>query len=179
MRRLFAAAVPSEAAKEHLVSALRPVRDEAAAQLRWTEPDDWHMTLAFYGEQPNDPGELAAHLAVAAAGSRPLELNLTGAGSFNSRTLWIGVGGDTKALRLLMADALLDPEERARQRAHLTVARASARLRDTWLLPEVVRALSVYSGPSFRVEKIALMESHLGEGRGGGPRYEVLETIQL
>ena len=34
--------------------------------LRWTDPDNWHITLCFYGSQPNDHTDLTEHLAQAA-----------------------------------------------------------------------------------------------------------------
>ena len=40
-------------------------------------------------------------------------------------------------------------------------------------------ALSVYSGPDFTVDEVHLMESHLGRGRSGGPKYEVVDTFYL
>ena len=62
---------------------------------------------------------------------------------------------------------------------HLTVARAGRRTREPWALADYVRALSVYRGPDFRADRLCLMQSHLGEGRGGGPRYEVMEEYPL
>lgn len=177
MRRVFAALTPPQEVTEHLVRALRPVREEFGRELRWTDPDNWHLTMAFYGDQPNDVSDLAQHLSLAAAMSGRMRLHLRGAGAFNSRTLWIGVGGETKALRTLMADCLLDPEERHRQRAHLTVARAIPRTE--WAVREVAHALAVYAGPEFIADELQLIESHLGEGRGGGSRYEVLERFRL
>lgn len=179
MMRLFAAITPSEQAREHLVSALRPIRERTGQELRWADPDNWHLTLAFYGDQPNDPSELERHLAAVATGYGPLTLGLRGAGSFNQRTLWIGVDGDTDQLKYLMAECLLDPEQRQRQRAHLTVARTGSRTRDRWVLDDLVHALAVYDGPSFTCDRIQLMESHLGEGRSGGPRYETVSEIHL
>lgn len=179
--RLFASISPSDAAREHLVSALRPIRRDLGADLRWTDPEQWHLTLAFYGEQPNGAvDELLDHLRIAAAGSRAMNLALKGAGSFNRKNLWIGVSGDTGVLKQLMADCLLDPQERRRQRAHLTVARNTVRNRD-WdpFLADVVRALSVYEGPDFTAERIDLVSSALGQGRSGGPLHEVVGSVPL
>lgn len=116
-----------------------------------------------------------------------MRLHLAGAGSFEGRTLWTGVGGDTRALTRLMADCVLPGADdlddsdglRVRRRAHLTVARATSRTRDRWLIDEHVRAHSVYQGPEFRVDHIDLVQSHLGEGRSGGPRYEVVDRFEL
>ncbi len=161
-----------DAAREHLHTALTPLRGR---ELRWTDPNNWHLTLAFYGNQPNDATHVTDVLAQASAFRRPLRLHLVGAGSFNNQTLWIGVGGDKQQLRGLMADCLLDPLGRHRQRAHLTVARG----RDGWLMANHAQALSVYRGPAFTADEVALVESHLGQGRCGGSRYEVIDRFYL
>lgn len=176
MKRLFSALLISREAREHLVHALRPIRENNPRDLRWTDPDNWHITLSFHGLQPNDPVDLLQHLAQAAGSSRPLQLNLRGAGSFGHRTLWVGVGGDVAPLKTLMADAVYDPENPPdAQKPHLTVARTQER----WLVGDLVHALLVYDGPSFVCDELALIESKLGQGRSGGPRYEVLERVRL
>ena len=44
MIRLFSALFPSAEAREHLVRAVRPLKDNG---LRWVDPDNWHITLDF------------------------------------------------------------------------------------------------------------------------------------
>ncbi|WP_257160303.1 RNA 2',3'-cyclic phosphodiesterase [Corynebacterium cystitidis] len=195
-RRLFAALAVPDHVREHLVTALRPIRERDGGVLRFTDPENWHITCAFYGDTAEDPERLLGHLAAAAAGAAgpaggPLDLYLSGAGSFSSRTLWIGVGGATKRLRALMAGCVLEDfsagragrlsgeQQRARQRAHLTVARAHNRLQDPWLLGDLTHALSVYRGPQWRATSVGLYESFLGEGRSGGPRYELIGEVEL
>lgn len=177
--RLFAAITPPIAVLEHLVRALRPMQGD----LRWVDPDNWHITLAYYGEQPDGLIEdLVEHLSVAARLNEEFTIRLKGAGSFNNRNLWMGVGGDTRQLRDLMADCLIDPEERKRQRAHLTVARPSQRMKIRgWdpVIPDLVRALAVYDGPDWHVGEIELMSSELGKGRSGGPLYDTVATLSL
>ncbi len=176
MKRLFSALLISPEAHEHLVHALRPIRDSNPRDLRWTDPDNWHITLSFHGLIPNDHVDLLHHLAQAAASSGPLELHLRGAGSFGHRALWMGVGGDTARLKTLMADAAYGPETPAPpQKPHLTIARTQER----WLVGDLVHALLVYEGPRFVCDELVLVESKLGEGRSGGPRYEILERIRL
>ncbi|WP_028708435.1 RNA 2',3'-cyclic phosphodiesterase [Propionicicella superfundia] len=189
--RLFAALRPDPRVVEHLVSALRPIRDTATASLRWPDPDQWHVTCAFYGEVPD--GSLDAHATRVAAAARRVDalgLSLRGAGSFADRTLWIGVGGDLTALRMLM-EACSDHETAQHRRAHLTVARArprpdprtggrrasGRRLRDGGDLPSIVRALSVYTGPTWIAREVELVRSELGKGRSGGPRHTVVGSF--
>lgn len=176
MKRLFSALLIPPEAREHLVHALRPIRESNPRDLRWTDPDNWHITLSFHGLMPNDHTDVLQHLAQAAASSGPLDLHLHGTGSFGHRTLWMGVGGDTARLKSLMADAVLDPEDPpAPQKPHVTVARTQER----WLVGDLVHALLVYDGPRFVCDELVLVESRLGEGRSGGPRYDVLERVRL
>ena len=44
--RMFVALVPPPAVLEHLEEFLA-VRREAGPELRWTLPEQWHLTLAF------------------------------------------------------------------------------------------------------------------------------------
>lgn len=187
--RLFAALRPDDAAIEHLVQTLRPIRRDLPTELRWTDPDNWHLTLAFYGEQPDGAVEdIVASLGQAAmAAENPLDLHLRGAGVFSHKTLWVGVGGETRRLRALAADAgalLPDTESECRRHhGHLTVARLSRRgtrpARWDPVLDDLARALAVYVGPTFTASEIILYQSLLGKGRGGGPLYEPLATISL
>ncbi|MEK8229296.1 2'-5' RNA ligase family protein [Oerskovia sp. M15] len=127
---------------------------------------------------------------------RALSLHLRGAGTFDDRILFAGVGGDAEALRRLSAataeagsDVGLRLDRRPRQRAHLTVARASgprkASRRKSDARPtgpglaELAHALAVYEGPRFTADELCLVESTPGAGRSGGPLYEVVRTAPL
>lgn len=171
MTRLFVAFPLPGDQREHLLRALRPIKDHDHS-LRWTDPDQWHITLGFFGESNIDV--LAEHTAQAVLGHGPIELELRGAGSFARRNLWLGVGGQTDRLKSLMAAC--DPED-DRRRAHLTVARTG---RETSpLLADYVRALAVYSGPAWTADHVTLYASELGKGRSGGPLHSVVETFKL
>lgn len=194
--RAFVALRPATPALEHLDSALEEVRSTAGRALRWGELSQWHLTLAFRADLPDGAlGDALEDLAATAARHRPMTLELSGAGAFSARTLWIGVGGDTAALASLMGGALLPGEGRERRRAHLTVARASARAPrgrgrrrrgepapadpTQQLIAACVRALSVYRGPVWEATELELVASRPGEGRSGGPLHEVLAAVPL
>lgn len=192
--RVFVSIRPPAAVLDHLDAALDEVRTDAGRLLRWTDPEQLHMTLAFHPRLGEGAVEdHAASIARIADETAPFGLELTGAGEFSRRTLWVGVGGDTDALRSLMSADLLGDEERERRRAHLTVARVSAtavrgrggrRRRHEeepadLLLARAVRALAVYRGPAWTVDEIQLVTSHLGRGRSGGPLHEVLDAFPL
>ena len=62
-----------------------------------------------------------------------------------------------------------------RFRPHLTLARITPPIEATkW-----VRLLDAYRGPSWPVEEVALVESHLGEGPNRRPRHEVVATFSF
>lgn len=196
--RLFVAIRPPRPVLEHLDAALEGVRDRAGRALRWTEPEQRHLTLAFHPDVPagavDDVVDDAARMAAEHA---PPTLHLAGAGEFSHRTLWVGVGGQARELGALLASPwLADDDGRDRRRAHLTVARVSAsapqarrgrRRRGeprepapaTLLLAEAVHALSVYRGPSWTAGEVEVVASRLGEGRSGGPLHEVLAAVPL
>ncbi|OLT46331.1 RNA 2',3'-cyclic phosphodiesterase, partial [Cellulosimicrobium sp. CUA-896] len=136
--RLFAALYPDDAAAAHLdlalggVRAHEQVRPGGAPLVRWVPREQWHVTVSFFGEVPDGAvPDLTAALAEAAALTPPLVLALRGAGVFDRRVLWVGVGGDSDGLRALSAGAAAAAEDvgvhgdrRPRRRAHVTVARA-------------------------------------------------------
>ena len=180
--RLFAALVPPEPVLDHLEAALDDLRFGPAAALRWVPRQNIHLTVAFYGAIPDGAvPDVSAALAQIAATAAPAEVMLSGAGAFGGRTLWIGVGGEVATVQRLMraaAEVLDDRRDDGPARPHVTVARSGRRARGLDLGP-AVRALSVYRGPSWRADELALMSSHLGEGRGGAPRYEVTDVLPL
>ena len=176
--RLFVALVPPAAVLGDLgeaVAAHRPAR----ADLSWSGPPDWHVTLAFLGEVAAPVADrLAPQLAQAARRHPPLSLAVAGAGTFpdpaRARVLWCGLDGDRRSLAGLAASVAagadragaLPPDAGRPFRPHLTLARSRtpADLRD------LVATLGAYRGPSWRAERIELIESHLG----GQPRYTTI-----
>lgn len=205
MLRLFASLTPPPEALAHLALAVESVRgpSEARSALRWTDPEQWHVTLAFYGEVPDGawPG-VAEALGERVAPLRAPRLQVRGAGSFAGRTIWVGVVGesddDARRLAEIVAasvgagvDAGFPPDVRERNRVHLTLARLSGRPggggrsaarsgRRPERAPDVaaiVAALSIYAGPPWRAGAVHLVRSRLGEGRGGGPLHEVIASL--
>ncbi|NED02890.1 RNA 2',3'-cyclic phosphodiesterase, partial [Streptomyces sp. SID6648] len=102
-QRLFAAVLPPDEAVAELRTALAPLHAlPGAPDLRWTGPEGWHFTLAFYGDVPEDATpELEARLERAARRTGPFALRVHGAGHFGGRALWAGAAGGLDTLRLL------------------------------------------------------------------------------
>ncbi|WP_330474806.1 RNA 2',3'-cyclic phosphodiesterase [Terrabacter sp. C0L_2] len=183
--RLFVAVVPPDDVLDDLEEHLEP-RREAGPEIRWTDRHQWHVTLAFLGDVPERRlDDLTEALARSAAKRDPLVLRLAGAGAFPNpyaaRVLWAGVEqvrGDLAAvaggIRNAAASAGATPDG-TRFQAHLTLGRFHRPTEATrW-----IRALDAWEGPAWRVGELALVESHLGEGRGRRPRYEVLADLPL
>jgi RNA 2',3'-cyclic 3'-phosphodiesterase len=183
--RLFVAVVPPDAVLDDLDEHVAP-RREAGPEIRWTDRHQWHVTLAFLGAVPEHRADdLTEALARSAARRDPLVLQLAGAGAvpnpYAARVLWAGVEqvrGDLDAvahgIRHASASAGATPDG-TRFHPHLTLGRFHRPTEATrW-----IRALDAWEGPAWRVDHLSLVESHLGEGRGRRPRYEVLAELPL
>lgn len=185
--RLFVALLPSLTAVEHLEEFLGP-RHEAGPELRWTAPEQWHLTLAFIAHAAEvQVDELVERLGAAAGRRTPLELTVAGGGAFpnpsRAKVLFAGVdsGGAeaeldrlARGVRTAVATSGIDVEG-GRFHPHVTIARSGRPFEATrW-----IRVLEAYRGPAWSAEEITLIASHLGEGPRQRPRYEMLATLPL
>ena len=183
--RMFVAVVPPTEVIEDLDDFLSVRRE--AEQLRWTPPEHWHLTLAFLEQVPERSyDDLLARLERAATKRSPQQAAVAGGGAFpdpdRAKVLWAGVDLQDPIGLAQLATGCRAAASKAgiavpgeRFRPHLTLARSGRPISATrWL-----RVLDAYRGPSFRIEEIALVQSHLGEGPLKRPRYEVRETFPL
>ena len=184
---MFVALVPPVEALEDLAEFLGP-RQEAGPELRWTVPEQWHITLAFMAKvAERHLDDLVARLGRAAARRTGFPVAITGGGAFpnvgRAKVLYAGVdtaGADEELRRLATgaraAAAKAGAEtDGGRFHPHLTLARSGRPLEATrW-----VRVLDAYRGPSWPATEITLVESHLGEGPRRRPRYEAIESFPL
>ena len=183
--RLFVAVVPPDDVLDDLEEHVEP-RREAGPDIRWTDRHQWHVTLAFLGAVPEARlDDLTEALGRSAARRDPLVLQLAGAGAFPNpyaaRVLWAGVeqvrgdlGAVAGGIRRASTSAGATPDG-TRFHPHLTLGRFHRATEATrW-----IRALDAWEGPAWRVDHLSLVESHLGEGRGRRPRYEVLAELPL
>ncbi len=166
--RLFVAVRPPPEILETLGNLERP----AVKGLRWTTPEQWHVTLRFFGEAD----EAAARQAfgrISVDGSAEAELG-PATGRFAQRVLHAPVGGlESLAAATVVATAGVGTAPDSRPFAgHITLARATDR-RGVDLRPLTGAALA----GRWTVGEMSLVASHLG-GRGPA-RYEVLETLRL
>jgi 2'-5' RNA ligase len=183
--RMFVAAVPPPEVLEDLEEFLS-VRREAAA-FRWTVPDQWQVTLAFLADVPDRAyDDLVERLSRAARKRHPMRASVAGGGAFpnvgRAKVLWAGVElDDAEELRRLATGCRAAASKAGievageRFKPHVTVARTGHPVEATaW-----VRVLDAYRGPSYQLDEISLIASHLGEGPRKRPRYEVTETFEL
>jgi RNA 2',3'-cyclic 3'-phosphodiesterase len=179
--RLFAAvALPNDVVSD-LDAVVARHRDDL---LTWTLPEQWHLTLAFYGQvEDTRVPDLKGRLTRAAKRYPRLSLALDGAGRFDERALWVGCSGDVAALRGIAKSVAAagrrvgaaSADDSFRFRAHVTLARTR---RPVDLRPYVA-ALGAYRSRSWHVDAVSLVRSHLGAGPERRSRYEVLSTHPL
>jgi 2'-5' RNA ligase len=160
------------------VAATRAAQD-LEADWRWTEPDGWHLTLAFLGATPAEAvSAILERLARGLAGRAGFSVPAGGLGAFPSRNrarvLWYGIQDRDGRLAELatMVRAATGTDDEARFRPHVTLARA--RDRHGTMVPALpIETLPVGEVP---VSGVWLMRSHLGSGPA---RYESLGEVAL
>lgn len=178
--RVFVALFPPADAVAELdttVAAQRP----GWPQLRWVQPERWHLTLAFLGDVADSLlPQVTTQLAAVARAQTGLRLALAGAGAFpdaaTARVLWAGVHGDTARMAAL-ADAVkvgagaagAGETDTASSHPHLTLARCRTRSD----IRPLCAALAEFRGLAWRADEFHLIRSHLAPSAS----YETLETF--
>ena len=180
-QRMFLAVVPPEPVREDLEAFL-----DVRPGMRWTHPLHWHVTLAFFASVPEHRiDELIERLATKASKRHTFTTGLAEAGAFpnpaRANVLWLGLDCGTDELTHLAASGRAAgakvgaPPDGQKFRPHLTLARPRPPIEATrWL-----RVLDSYRSPVWEVVDIALIASYLGEGSGGGSRYETVAQFAL
>jgi 2'-5' RNA ligase len=161
---------------------------ELPAALRWVLPEQWHITLAFYGEvDEHKVDDLTERLARAARRTQPFRLTLGDPGRFGSarrvRVVWLGLDEGGEQLARLAASARaagrrvglrrdnLAPD--AGFRPHITLARVVP----STGVEDVLEALRPGEHPSWTAYEAILVRSDLGTGHGARVRHTVLERL--
>ena len=183
MRAFVAVFPPPEVRAEAVAAATAATQcpdGQPTERVRWSRPENVHLTLKFLGEVRAEALEaLCDAVQKLCERHTPFEVGLAGLGAFPSarraRILWAGVGVGARELRFLAADVetALAPlgferEDRA-YTPHLTVGRVRGRPASFELPP-------VALDPVFRVESVDLVESTLTQS---GSVYEIVEAFAL
>lgn len=207
--RAFIAVIPPQEVIDQLTTFLEPRRDALAprGRWRWTRPEHLHLTLAFLPELDEWREETLVEEGMRWAGRTvPLTLRLAGAGAFPdpgaARVLWAAVqeaGGVQESGVVQDPPLVHEPTGRSSlaawaQALRAAGSRAGGRVDGTRFSPHVTLARSVgRPGPSghllqaldtltsspWSADAVHLVRSHLGQGPGGTPRYEVRHTWEL
>ncbi len=173
--RLFVAVYPPEHVADDFAACVERLRVSQALRegvnTRVASRANWHVTLAFLGDVPDDRWtDAAAAVERATALVTPFEVRLTGGGRFGRgrfTILWVGLGGDVPALaglsrgvrrELKRARLAYDPKP---LRPHVTVARPGDRV-DRAALEADRAVLDSYESPPWMVAEVVLMRSRPG-----------------
>jgi 2'-5' RNA ligase len=155
--------------------------DPGAPDLRWTDPDGWHVTLAFLGAtDPNSVPGLGQALGDAVRETPPFTLDTRRVGAFPrpgaAQSVWLGItdpDGRLGALAAAVQAAVLPPDARRPLRAHLTLGRSRAGRGEPlgpWL------ATREFPQARLPVDDVVLYRSHLGRGPA---QYSELARVPL
>lgn len=178
--RTFIAIFPPPEVRESLLEAARGL--SAEWNIRWSRPENVHLTLKFLGEVPEeDLDGVRGALSHVCGRHGPFEAATSGFGAFPSarkaRVVWADVIEGRDALRALVEDLEnslgslgFDRETRRAFRPHVTLGRARSRPVGLDLAEIGPR------GPRFPVREVVLVRSVLGEA---GAAYSTLAAYPL
>jgi 2'-5' RNA ligase len=185
LMRLFVAIAPPAAVLDELDALVEPLRS-SRQDVRWTNREAWHVTLAFLG-QVDEPtvARLLPRLERAARRHESIALAFAGAGAFpgagRANVLWSGLSGDRGPLARLAESVAAGasqvgtppPDKGRRFQPHLTLARCRVPVDVT----ELVAALAGYQGQPWTADRVHLVRSRLGAT--DQPRYVSLASWPL
>jgi RNA 2',3'-cyclic 3'-phosphodiesterase len=185
LMRLFVAIAPPSAVLDELDALVAPHR-ASRGELRWTNREAWHVTLAFLGQVDEAAlARLMPRLERAARRHHSIPLAFSGAGAFpavgRANVLWSGMSGDRRALARLAESVAAGasragtppPDKGRRFQPHLTLARCRMPADVT----ELVAALADFRGLPWTADRIHLVRSRLGGP--DQPRYVSLGSWPL
>lgn len=174
--RLFVALIPPEHVLEDIDEFLDVRREHGP--FRWS--GNVHLTLAFMADADEwRVDSLTERLAEVAVRHAPFEAAITGGGAFpdvaRAKVLWAGLStdGGLDALATGARNAAVTSGievDGQRFRPHLTLAR----LHPPRDVVKWARLLDTYRSPTWTVDAVSLVQSHLKEHR-----HEVLAELPL
>jgi len=185
LMRLFVAIAPPPDELDELDALVEPLRSRRQ-DLRWTNREAWHVTLAFLGQVDEATvAKLLPRLERAARRHGTIALAFAGAGAFpavgRANVLWSGLSGDRGPLARVAESVAAGasrvgtppPDKGRRFQPHLTLARCRMPADVT----ELVAALAGYQGKSWTADRLHLVRSRLGAT--DQPRYVSLASWPL
>ncbi len=150
---------------------------------KWTERDNFHLTLNFIGEVSEQVAE-DAHDALSSIRMSPFDLELKGTSSFakgdDVKVLWVGVAQNEALHRLKeKIDRALQkydvPVENRKYVPHVTLARFRFGAEEA-KAAQFMAEHNLFSGDAFEVGHFTLFRTHRTKS---GSQYEALAEYQL
>jgi 2'-5' RNA ligase len=172
--RLFVALTLPEEVRSRIDAAQLQLRRTLPADVvRWTKPEQFHLTLCFLGNVEAGRVEaLTAALRLACAGFPPLDLKVARIGFFPRpaapRVIWVGVSDQQNRLPLLhravqrATSNFTEEELEERFTGHITVGRIKGiRPNEAKALAEAARRTEPTVFGSWTATKVELIRSRL------------------
>jgi 2'-5' RNA ligase len=187
--RLFLAIAVPETVKEKIHEVQRALQKLLAkAAVRWTPPEQIHLTLRFFGSvETKHLPQLQAAVANGCTGSPQLQLQACGLGVFPPkrapRVVWVGVtdrANQLATLQKILATATADfgePPEPRDFSAHLTLGRIKEirRSEESALRAFIANQQNPACG-EWTVTEVSLFQSQLG---ASGAKHSVISQYAL
>jgi 2'-5' RNA ligase len=183
--RTFIAIEVGSPAREVMLRLLKQLASELS-EVRWTQPDQLHLTLKFLGDIDNRSlPEICNQMRSACAGIEAFSASLKGLGAFPKnkppRVLWVGVEDGTEPLRLMhqRLDSSLGgigvPSEGRAYSPHLTLGRINRGADQQQLAARMARD-SDTDFARFDVSEVLLIASVRDRNR---MTYETIDSVPL
>jgi 2'-5' RNA ligase len=183
--RLFVAVNIPEAVRDK-VAEMQSELKKAPCDVKWVDPDKFHLTLKFIGEvEDKDILSISESVACSVSGFGKFKVKVSGSGAFprneKPKVIWVGISeGKTELERLASnigsgLEKLGYKKEERPFSAHLTLGRVRS-FKNIAALSEKLAALENADAGSFTVESVDLMQSLLC---AEGPEYIVLRNFSL
>ena len=175
-------AVDLAAAVKSRLTALQEQLGRSAGGVKWTPPQNFHLTLLFLGEvEELDVVSICRLVQQRTRKHAAFAIDVAGLGAFPNlrrpKVLWAGITDGVPELRALHADleeGLLDlgcyRREDREYTPHLTLGRLSHDDRSEEWGP-VLAKLSDWQGGTTQVDEVLVMASEM---RRSGPEYSIL-----
>jgi len=184
--RLFVAVNLPDLIRTGIDQALQPLRqsvDSLGARIKWTAPEQYHMTMKFLGDCSDEQvPKIKETLQQASASSHPFAVTLAELGCFPARgkptILWLAVKEGAETITRLAGDLdrTLEPlgfvKDPRPFSAHVTVGRVQWVSNGVKLRQALEATATLTLGP-FNAESLELMQSVLSQA---GPRYTLLKA---
>ncbi len=164
-------------------------RLKSAGAIRWTKPQQIHLTLQFLGDTPATQVEAITNALQRKVSPLPaFSIRLNGVGVFPNLKrpgiIWAGVTGEGDALKSLHHAVIaatqtvgFTPEKRP-FKPHLTIGRVQKRAKpsDYAAIRQVIQHSTITEIAAFRIDHISLIRSQLNPA---GPIYTQLARVDL